>query len=131
MKIDHEKTNAGQERKGHRIQLNVRKRRKVKDQSDTDFEEEQIISSGFRILVQENLTRRNKVQDEVIDFPIESKKPPREVAGRKTAEGRQEETIKKAISGHKKAATEYKERDTAEIYNQSKKKGKGNQDKKR
>ena len=34
MKIDHEKTNAGQERKGHRIQLNVRKRRKVKDQSD-------------------------------------------------------------------------------------------------
>ena len=96
------------------------------------MEEEQITSSGFRRLVQENLSRRNKVQDKVIDFPIESKEPPREVAGRKIAEGRQEETINKAISGHKKAATEYKERNTAEIYNQIKKEGKGNQeDKKR
>ena len=101
----------------------------------------QITPSGFKRLVQEDLTRRNKVQDEVIDFHIESKEPQREVVERKIVEGREKETIKKAASVYKEAATEYKERDTGntaaifgsgekEIYNQSKKegKGKGNQE---
>ena len=106
------------------------------------MEEVQITPSGFKRLVQEDLTRQNKVQDEVTDFHIECKESPREVVERKIVEGREEETIKKAASEYKKEATEYKERDTAnraaifgsgekEIYNQSKEKkkikeGKGN-----
>ena len=96
------------------------------------MEEVQITPSGFKRLVQENLTRRNKVQDEVVDFHIESKEPPREVVERKIAEGREEKTINKAASEHKKAASEHKERETTEIYNQKKKEGERSQeDKKR
>ena len=40
IKIDHEKTNTGQERKAHRIQPNLRKRRTIIDQSDTDSSED-------------------------------------------------------------------------------------------
>ena len=36
IKIDHEKTNTGQERKAQPIQPNLRKRRTIKNQSDTD-----------------------------------------------------------------------------------------------
>ena len=106
------------------------------------MEEVQITPSGFKRLVQEDLTRQNKVPDEVIDFHLERKESLREVVERKFVEGREDETIKKAASEYKKAATEYKERDTANtaaifgsgerIYNQSKKEGKGIQeDKKR
>ena len=104
IKIDHEKTNTRQERKAHHIQPNVRKRRPIKDQSDTDssgdsdLKEVQITPSGFKRLVQEELTRQNKVQDEVIDFRIECKEPPREVVGRTIVEGREEETITKEAS---------------------------------
>ena len=80
------------------------------------MKEVQITPSGFKRLVQEELTRRNKVevevQDEVIDFHIESKEPPREVVERTIVEGREEETITKEASEYKKAATECKQRDT-------------------
>ena len=89
------------------------------------MEEVQIKPSGFKRLVQEDLIRRNKVQDEVIDFLIESKEPPREVVARKTVEGREKETIKKAALEYKKAATEYRQRDTTN------KEGKGNQEEKK
>ena len=90
------------------------------------MEEVEITPSGFKRLVQEDLTRRNKVQDEVIDFHIQSTEPPSEVVERKIVEGREEESIKKAASEYKKVATEYKQRD------KTKKEGNGNQtDKKR
>ena len=75
------------------------------------MEEVEITPSGFKRLVQEDLTRRNKVQDEVIDFHIQSTEPPSEVVERKIVEGREEEGIKKAASEYKKVATEYKQRD--------------------
>ena len=62
------------------------------------MKEVQITPSGFKRLVQEELTRQNKVQDEVIDFHIECKEPPREVVGRTIVEGREEETITKEAS---------------------------------
>ena len=90
------------------------------------MEEVEVTPSGFKRLVQEDLTRRNKVQDEVIDFHIQSTEPPSEVVERKIVEGREEESIKKAASEYKKAATEYKQRD------KTKKEGNENQaDKKR
>ena len=90
------------------------------------MEEVEVTPSGFKRLVQEDLTRRNKVQDEVIDFHIQSTEPPSEVVERKIVEGREEENIKKAASEYKKAATEYKQRD------KTKKEGNENQaDKKR
>ena len=131
IKIDHEKTNTRKERKTHHIQLNVRKRRTIKDQSqtdssrDNDLEEVQITPSGFKRLVHKDLIRRNKIQDEVIDFLIESKEPPREVVERKTVEGREKETIKKAALEYKKAATEYRQIDTTN------KESKGNQEEKK
>ena len=91
-------------REAHHIQPNVRKRRPIKDQSDTDssgdsdLKEVQITPSGFKRLVQEELTRQNKVQDEVIDFYTECKEPPREVVGRTIVESREEETIAKEAS---------------------------------
>ena len=48
------------------------KRREIKDQSDTDssvnseLEEVQIMPSGFKRLVQQDLAKRSKVQDDVI-----------------------------------------------------------------
>ena len=75
------------------------------------MEEVEITPSGFKRLVQEDLTRRNKVQDEVIDFHIQSTEPTSEVVERKIVEGREEESIKKAASEYKKVATEYKQRD--------------------
>ena len=90
------------------------------------MEEVEVTPSGFKRLVQEDLTRRNKVQDEVIDFHIQSAEPPSEVVERKIVEDREEESIKKAASEYKKAATEYKQRD------KTKKEGNENQaDKKR
>ena len=97
------------------------------------MEEVEVTPSGFKRLVQEDLTRRNKVQDEVIDFHIQSTEPPSEVVERKIVEGREEESIKKAASEYKKAASEYKK--AATEYKQrdkTKKEGNENQaDKKR
>ena len=74
--------------------------RAIKDQSDTywskasELEEIQITLSGLKRLVQEILTKRGKVQDEVINFYVESKDPAREVFQRKVVEVREGKTIK-------------------------------------
>lgn len=58
------------------------------------MEEIQITLSGLKRLVQEILTKRGKVQDEVINFYVESKDPAREVFESKVAEVREGKTIK-------------------------------------
>ena len=71
------------------------------------MEEVQIIQSGFKTLVQEDLTKRHKVQNEFIDFQVECKAPARAVVERKV-----EDVMKgNAASEYKNTTIKDRERD--------------------